>query len=89
MDDVIQEYLKLCVEYDNSATNSKYCVQMMLRELQETPRGKKFLECQTLEDIWYVLNEISLVIFERCSYKFSITIAVTYGTWELIAVKNN
>lgn len=52
LDDVISEYLKLCIEYDNSATNAKYCVQMMLRELQETPRGKLFLECQTLEDIW-------------------------------------
>lgn len=56
LDDVIQEYLKLCIEYDNSAANSKYCVQMMLRELQETPRGKRFLDCQTLEDIWYVLK---------------------------------
>lgn len=52
LEDVICEYLRLCVEYDNSPTNSKYCVQMMLRELQESPRGKKFLECQTLEDIW-------------------------------------
>lgn len=51
MDDVICELLKLCIDYDNSPTNSKYCVQMMLRELQETPRGKRFLECQTLEDV--------------------------------------
>ena len=51
MDNVICELLKLCIDYDNSPTNSKYCVQMMLRELQETPRGKRFLECQTLEDV--------------------------------------
>ena len=25
----------------------------MLRELQETPRGKKFLEAQTLQQMWY------------------------------------
>ncbi|XP_050306903.1 tRNA-dihydrouridine(20) synthase [NAD(P)+]-like isoform X2 [Anthonomus grandis grandis] len=48
---VIKDYLKLAIEYDNSPSNTKYCVQNMLKELQETPRGKKFLECQTLEQI--------------------------------------
>lgn len=52
MDTVIEEYLKLAVDYDNSPANTKYCVQNILRELQETPRGKQFLECQTLEQIW-------------------------------------
>lgn len=52
LDLVIKDYLKLAVDYDNSPSNTKYCVQNMLKELQETPRGKKFLECQTLEQIW-------------------------------------
>ncbi|XP_063529174.1 tRNA-dihydrouridine(20) synthase [NAD(P)+]-like [Cydia strobilella] len=55
MDTVIKEYLKLAVDYDNSPSNTKYNVQNILRELQETPRGRQFLECQTLEqicDIW-------------------------------------
>lgn len=52
LEDVIKDYLKYAVDYDNSPSNTKYCVQNMLRELQETPRGKKFLECQTLEQIW-------------------------------------
>lgn len=52
LDEVITEYLKLCIEFDSSPNITKYCVQMMLRELQETPRGKKFLECQTLDEIW-------------------------------------
>ncbi|XP_044742530.1 tRNA-dihydrouridine(20) synthase [NAD(P)+]-like [Chrysoperla carnea] len=51
IDDVIKAYLKYSVDYDNSPSNAKYCVQNILRELQETPRGKKFLECQTLEQI--------------------------------------
>ncbi|KAF7267172.1 hypothetical protein GWI33_019578 [Rhynchophorus ferrugineus] len=51
LDDVIIDYLKLAVDYDNSPSNTKYCVQNMLKELQETPRGKRFLECQTLEQI--------------------------------------
>lgn len=52
MDDVIIDYLKLAVDYDNSPSNTKYCIQNILKELQETPRGKKFLECQSLEQIW-------------------------------------
>lgn len=52
LDEVITEFLKLCIEYDSSPNAAKYCVQMMLRELQETPRGKKFLESQTLDEIW-------------------------------------
>lgn len=52
MDDVIKEYLKLAIEYDNSPSNTKYCIQNILRELQDTPRGRKFLDCQTLEQIW-------------------------------------
>ncbi|CAH2268818.1 jg8993 [Pararge aegeria aegeria] len=51
IDTVIKEYLKLAVDYDNSPSNSKYCIQNILRELQETPRGRRFLECQTLEQI--------------------------------------
>ncbi|CAH2104683.1 unnamed protein product [Euphydryas editha] len=51
MDAVITDYLKLCVDYDNSPSNTKYCVQNILRDLQETPRGRRFLECQTLEQI--------------------------------------
>lgn len=52
LDDVIKKYLVLSVDYDNNGSNTKYCVQNMLRELQETPRGKTFLEAQTLEQIW-------------------------------------
>lgn len=58
LDDIIKKYLTLSVDYDNNGSNSKYCVQNMLRELQETPRGKVFLEAQTLEQIW-------LVVFKR------------------------
>ncbi|XP_055617697.1 tRNA-dihydrouridine(20) synthase [NAD(P)+]-like isoform X2 [Toxorhynchites rutilus septentrionalis] len=55
IEEIIHEYLKLSVDYDNSPSNTKYCVQMMLRELQETTLGRKFLDSQTLEqicDVW-------------------------------------
>ncbi|GBP76712.1 tRNA-dihydrouridine(20) synthase-like [Eumeta japonica] len=56
MDTVIKDYLRLAVDYDNSPSNTKYCIQNILRELQETPRGKQFLECQTLEQICSIWN---------------------------------
>ncbi|XP_018798631.1 PREDICTED: tRNA-dihydrouridine(20) synthase [NAD(P)+]-like [Bactrocera latifrons] len=55
MNDIIVKYLKLSVDYDNAAHNTKYCVQNILKELQESPRGKQFLQCQTLQqmcEIW-------------------------------------
>lgn len=54
MDTVIKEYLKIAIDYDNSPSNTKYCIQNILRELQDTPRGRTFLDCQTLEQIWYL-----------------------------------
>lgn len=51
LDNVIKTFLKISVDYDNNQTNTKYSIQIMLRDLQESPRGKQFLECQTLEEI--------------------------------------
>lgn len=52
LDEVIRNYLKYAVDYDNSPSNTKYCIQNMLRELQETEKGKQFLEAQTLQKMW-------------------------------------
>ncbi|XP_050099105.1 tRNA-dihydrouridine(20) synthase [NAD(P)+]-like [Anopheles aquasalis] len=55
LDDVIRRYLTLSVRYDNPPANSKYCVQMMLRSLQESPIGRRLLDSQTMQqmcDIW-------------------------------------
>ncbi|XP_014207131.1 tRNA-dihydrouridine(20) synthase [NAD(P)+]-like [Copidosoma floridanum] len=51
MEEVIRSYLKLAVDYDNSPSNTKYCVQNILRDLQESPLGRRFLDTQTLEQI--------------------------------------
>lgn len=51
LDEVIPAYLRLCVDYDNVFSNTKYCVQMMLKELQDTPLGKKLLDSKNAEDI--------------------------------------
>lgn len=54
--DVIKRYLTIAIDYDNYPANTKYCVQNMLRELQETEMGKKFLEAQTMEQICDVFD---------------------------------
>jgi len=51
LDEVITNYLKYAVDYDNTFTNTKYCLQMMLRELQETPRGRRVLESRYTDEI--------------------------------------
>ena len=48
---VINSYLKKAIDYDNLASNTKYCIQNILRELQDTPKGRLFLDSQTLEQI--------------------------------------
>ncbi|OAD54784.1 tRNA-dihydrouridine(20) synthase [NAD(P)+]-like [Eufriesea mexicana] len=51
MNDVIKSYLKYAVDYDNLPSNTKYCIQNILREQQESTLGKKFLGTQTLEQM--------------------------------------
>lgn len=51
IDEVIEQYLAYAIEYDNRATNTKYCVQQMLGSLQETDRGKALLASQQMEEI--------------------------------------
>ncbi|XP_017882143.1 tRNA-dihydrouridine(20) synthase [NAD(P)+]-like isoform X2 [Ceratina calcarata] len=51
MEDVIKSYLKYAVDCDNPPSNTKYCVQNILRDQQESALGKKFLNSQTLEQI--------------------------------------
>lgn len=54
--DVIRLYLKLSVDYDSHSANSKYCVQNILRDLQESELGKRFLVSQTMEQLCDVFD---------------------------------
>lgn len=51
IDEVIKTYLALAINTNNSFTQTKYTIQNMLREQQETPFGKLFLSTQTMEEI--------------------------------------
>ena len=52
LESVIKSYLKYVVDYDSLVGNAKYCVQSMLRDLQDSDVGKALLDCQTLESLW-------------------------------------
>ncbi|XP_053982066.1 tRNA-dihydrouridine(20) synthase [NAD(P)+]-like [Hylaeus volcanicus] len=55
MEDIIKAYVKYAVDCDNPPSNTKYCIQNILREQQESVLGKKFHNSQTLEqicDVW-------------------------------------
>lgn len=59
IDDVIKEYLKLAIQYDNPVGNTKFNLQNILREVQETELGQKFLASQSIEEmceLWELLE---------------------------------
>ncbi|CAG0914433.1 unnamed protein product [Notodromas monacha] len=52
VDQVIRDYLMLCVDFDNQSNNSKYAVQNMLGNMQHTSvEGVATLKAQTLEEL--------------------------------------
>lgn len=66
--DVLQEFIKLCVRYDNSIANSKYAIQSMLkagcfggdflREFHQTFNYKTFCDLFEISS-WYEENKLS------------------------------
>lgn len=57
LDEVIEQYIKLCVDFDNNVINTKYVIQQMLGPLQETPRGRVLLSAQSLKticELWHL-----------------------------------
>uniref|UniRef100_A0A670Y911 Dihydrouridine synthase 2 n=1 Tax=Pseudonaja textilis TaxID=8673 RepID=A0A670Y911_PSETE len=54
--DVMQEYIKYAVRYDNHYTNTKYCLCQMLREQLENAQGKKLHAAQSLQEICEVFE---------------------------------
>ncbi|XP_044290078.1 tRNA-dihydrouridine(20) synthase [NAD(P)+]-like isoform X2 [Varanus komodoensis] len=49
--DVMQEYIRYAVRYDNHYTNTKYCLCQMLREQLENAQGKKLHGAQSMQEI--------------------------------------
>ncbi|XP_009960374.1 PREDICTED: tRNA-dihydrouridine(20) synthase [NAD(P)+]-like isoform X1 [Leptosomus discolor] len=67
--EVMQDYIKYAVRYDNHYTNTKYCLCQMLREQLETIQGKKLHAAQSTQEICEVFEmadfcEETAAIFE-------------------------
>ncbi|OTF79079.1 tRNA-dihydrouridine(20) synthase[NAD(P)+]-like protein [Euroglyphus maynei] len=59
VEDVIKEYIKLAIRYDNTTGNTKYCILQMLGNMQEYGIGKLIAgarDLKTMSDI-YELND--------------------------------
>ncbi|NXX14358.1 DUS2L synthase, partial [Podargus strigoides] len=54
--EVMQDYIKYAVRYDNHYTNTKYCLCQMLREQLETTQGKKLHTAQSTQEICEVFE---------------------------------
>lgn len=53
----MKDYLKLCVDYDNSVGNTKYTIEKMYKlngdKIQKKKFSRDFENAETLEQIWY------------------------------------
>ncbi|XP_054153886.1 tRNA-dihydrouridine(20) synthase [NAD(P)+]-like [Oppia nitens] len=59
IEEVIRQYLRLCVDYDNHVLNIKYVIQQMLGPLQDSDRGRQLLAAQSLPTIcrlWHLIE---------------------------------
>ncbi|KAF6034689.1 DUS2 [Bugula neritina] len=52
--ELIKEYIKLAVDYDNHWTNTKYCIQQTLGSEVQTEQGTQLLASKSPEDIYTV-----------------------------------
>ncbi|XP_063309636.1 tRNA-dihydrouridine(20) synthase [NAD(P)+]-like [Pelobates fuscus] len=51
LEEVIRDYIRIAINYDNHYTNTKYCLCQMLREQLETPLGKRLHAAQSTQEI--------------------------------------
>uniref|UniRef100_A0A6F9DC03 tRNA-dihydrouridine(20) synthase [NAD(P)+]-like n=1 Tax=Phallusia mammillata TaxID=59560 RepID=A0A6F9DC03_9ASCI len=56
MEQVIKDYLKIAVRYDNHYINCKFCILEMMKEKQETPVGQAVRSALSLEQICAAWN---------------------------------
>lgn len=62
IDDLVPEYLKMCVDFDNSVPNTKYAISTMyksIKKIRKTKYGREFEDATTLEGIWCVFAAYS------------------------------
>lgn len=56
LDQLVPEYLKLCIDYDNSVTNTKYSIQKMHKyngdKIEHKKYSREFENATELRQIW-------------------------------------
>ena len=52
VDDVIKDYIKLAVDFDNYHSNSKYCLAQLLHDNMDSPEGKALLASSNMKELW-------------------------------------
>lgn len=58
IEDVLREYLKTCVDFDNPILNTKYSIIKMFsttKKISKTSYKQQFEDATTLEELWFVL----------------------------------
>uniref|UniRef100_A0A9J7XMM9 Dihydrouridine synthase 2 n=1 Tax=Cyprinus carpio carpio TaxID=630221 RepID=A0A9J7XMM9_CYPCA len=56
VEEVMEDYIRYAVRYDNNPFNTKYCLCQMLRDRVESPFGKRLHAAQTNEEICEVFG---------------------------------
>lgn len=56
VEEVMEDYIRYAVRYDNNPFNTKYCLCQMLRDRVESPFGKRLHAVQTNEEICEVFG---------------------------------
>lgn len=55
-DDIIREYLKVCVDYDNTVLNTKYSIELLYtmnrKNIFRTNMREAYEKAQNLEELW-------------------------------------
>ncbi|XP_040264922.1 tRNA-dihydrouridine(20) synthase [NAD(P)+]-like isoform X2 [Bufo bufo] len=64
LEDVMRDYIRHAVSYNNHYTNTKYCLCQMMRDQLESPLGRKLHATQSTLDICEVFEMTSL--YESC-----------------------
>ncbi|XP_077313332.1 tRNA-dihydrouridine(20) synthase [NAD(P)+]-like isoform X3 [Lithobates pipiens] len=65
IDDVIHDYIRHAVRYDNHYTNTKYCLCQMLRDQLESSLGKKLHAAQSTKEICEIFGMTTF--YESCT----------------------
>ena len=78
------------MEYDNSFSNTKYCLAQMMHEVLETPKGLKLKHTRTMKELWYILfNTYYTVINHLMQHsvhymQYIFYFPVIFGIWGII-----